>query len=174
MLAKLQNIKSSLTVCCFFRLLANFHVFHDFFNRFCLSYSLPTTIVFTTRWSLLMGMVDQTFTKLSTVIVFRKIWSQPNMVSVFILYSQKYGLHQTSTINMTSWLFFNSGGNHGLVWVVEILEMLSLLSYTSENKLHVYTYSNKYRWLCVYMYSMADTIFSSYMSKWFWVQFGPI
>ena len=74
----------------------------------------------------LLGVVDQTFTKLSTVIVFRKIWSQPNMASVFFLYSRKYGLHQA--INMTSWLFFNSGGNPWLVWVVEILEMLSLLS----------------------------------------------
>ena len=41
-----------------------------------------------------LGVVNQTFNKLDMVIS-DFLWSQPNMVSVLILNSQKYGHHQT-------------------------------------------------------------------------------
>ena len=76
--------------------LYQFSCFSWFFTWFCLSYSLPTTIVFTTRWSLLLTYWGWSIKPLPNLIwkpvIF--LWSQPNMVSVLILDSRKYGYHQ--------------------------------------------------------------------------------
>ena len=76
--------------------LFQFSLFSWFLNWFCLSYSLPPPIVFRIRWPLLLTDCGWSIKSLPNLIWFTVIflWSPPDMVSVLILDSRKYGHHQ--------------------------------------------------------------------------------
>ena len=93
-----------------FWLLCQFSCFSWFFHWFCLSYSLPTSIVFTIMWSLLLtdkgwsiklDMVYSDFIQENMITTkhgfspysgFTKIWSQPKLPLLysFAMYSLRY------------------------------------------------------------------------------------